>query len=219
MHYTKHTISSFIYHADIMVKNSRDVDAIRNAVGQYGYGEPEMDKGNRLLADLRQVTLKQHSAKSEKAKNFSRKQHLQMKIHKVYMKYLTIARIAFADDVKARRALVLDGVRGRRYNMWVFQVGSFCSIMLENDDDYLAVIRKYGISKNDIEQLKAQLAELNILSDRCLKSVGEVRKLTALRQQKVIEMQHYVSDFLKIARIALECTPQLLESLGVSVKS
>lgn len=219
MHYTKHTITSFIHQADVIVKNTYDVNDIRTAVNKYGYGESEIDEGKRLVAELRNVAMQQHMAKSEKAKNYKRKRALQAQVHKDYMKYVKIARIAFADDVKARKALVLDGARGRVYNEWLFQVSSFCSIMLENEEGYVKRIAKYGVSKEDIKTLKDRLVKLNRISDMCLKSVGEVRKLTAERQQKVLEMQRYVSDLLKIARIALEYSPQLLECLGLGVKN
>jgi len=219
MHYTKHSITSFIYHADLLVKNSMEVDDIRNAINKYGYGKSEIDRGNHLISELRSATMRQHMAKSEKVKNYKRKQELQMQVHKAYMKYVKIARIAFSDDVKARKALLLGGARGRVYNMWFAQVKTFCSIMLENGDEYPAVMARYGIGKEEIVRLNEQLGELNKLTDLCLKSVGEVRKLTDRRQKMVIETQHYLSDFLKIARIALEYSPQLLESLGVSVKS
>jgi len=219
MHYTKHTISSFIHQADVLVKNSREVDAIRSAVNKYGYGKSEIDKGDRLLAELRRVTMQQHVAKSEKVQNYKLKQILQAKIHKTYMKYVKLARIGFSEDIMARKALLLDGARGRVYSVWVFQVSSFCSIMLDEEKHYLTVMRRFGIEKADFEVLKEQLQELSYLSDKCLESVGELRKLTAQRQKKVIEVQHYVSDFVKIARIALEYSPQLLESLGVSVRS
>ncbi len=219
MHYTKHTISSFIYHAGIVLKNGRDVDAIRNAVNEYGYGEVEIDRGDRLLSELREVAHQQHIAKCDKHENYVRKQALQAKIHKSYMKYVKLARIGFADDVKARKALLLDGARGRVYNLWLFQVSAFCSIMLDNNEGYLSVMGKYGVAKYEIEYLRTQLTELTQLSDKCLESVGEVQSLTAKRQKLIIQMQNYISNFIKVARIALEASPQMLEALGVRVKS
>ncbi|MCU4176120.1 hypothetical protein [Carboxylicivirga sp. N1Y90] len=219
MHYTKHTITSFIHQADTIVKNGKQVDAIRNAVVKYGYDEQQMSAGEILVKELREIQIAQHEAKSEKVRNYKRKQNLQAQVHKLYMKYVKLGRIAFVNDVRARKALVLDGGRERTYNEWLYQVTAFCSIMLGNDNDYLEVMARFGVTKLDFEDLKKQLKELNKVSDLCLKSMGEVRELTAQRKRKVLEMQQYVSDFLKVARIALEYSPKLLESLGVAVKS
>nr|WP_319398087.1 hypothetical protein [uncultured Carboxylicivirga sp.] len=219
MHYTKQTITSFIHQAGILVHNSKNIDDIRNAVMQYGYDERRLDDGEQVFNVLKDVSFKQHQAKSVKVEQFKKKQDLQAKIHKEYMKYLKIARIAFAEDFKARNVLILDGSRERTYNEWYFQVSVFCSIMLKNDDGYQERMAQYGISSEQIEGLRQQLVVLNELNEECLKSAAELKRLTALRKKMVIKMQNYVSDFIKIARIALEHSPKALQSLGVSVKS
>lgn len=219
MHYTKQTITSFIHQAGILVHNSKNVDDIKNAVMQYGYDERRLDSGEQVYNELKKISYNQHRAKSMKGEKYKQKQELQKQIHKVYMKYLKIARIVFADDFKARSVLMLEGVRERTYKEWYFQVSVFCSIMLKNDDGYLERMAEYGIEKVRIEELKSQLGRLNELNDECLTCAGELRKLTAQRKQMVIEMQSYLSDFLKIARIALENSPKILQSLGVDVKS
>lgn len=219
MHYTKQTITSFIHQAGILVHNSKNVDDIKNAVMQYGYDERRLDDGEEVFSMLKEVAFKQHQAKSDKVEKFKKKQDLQMAIHKLYMKYLKIARIAFAEDFKARNVLILDGSRERTYKEWYFQVSVFCSIMLKNDDGYQDKMAQFGIASEKIEDLRRQLVVLNELNDECLKSAAELKRLTALRKKMVIKMQNYVSDFIKIARIALEHSPKALQSLGVNVKS
>ncbi|MCU4165357.1 hypothetical protein [Carboxylicivirga caseinilyticus] len=219
MHYTKQTITSFIHQAGILVHNSKNVDDIKNAVMQYGYDERRLDDGEKVFSMLKEISFKQHLAKSVKIEKFRQKQNLQSKIHRDYMKYLKIARIVFAEDFKARNVLILDGTRERTYKEWYFQVSVFCSIMLKNDDDYLGRMAKYGIEASKIEELRQQLVDLNDLNDECLKSAAELRQLTAQRKKMVVKMQNYVSDFIKIARIALEHSPKALQSLGVNVKN
>jgi len=184
----------------------------------YGYDEGRLLQGKKLYEELMQVSFEQEKARHAKHEVFTAKQTLQLSIHKLYMKYLKIARIVFADDLSAREALLLDGSRERTYVEWVFQVSAFCSNML-NNPDFLVAMAAYGISKKEISDLQKQLVEINIISDKGLKCVGELRRLTSLKKKKVLVMQNYVSDFLKIARIALEDNPQLLECLGVVVKS
>ncbi|MBS2097647.1 hypothetical protein [Carboxylicivirga linearis] len=219
MHYTKQTITSFIHQAGILVYNSKHVDDIKNAVMQYGYDERRLDDGEQVFKMLKEISFKQHQAKSDKMEKFKLKQDLQSKIHKEYMKYLKIARIAFAEDFKARNVLILDGGRERTYKEWYFQVSVFCSIMLKNDDGYQDRMAQYGIEVVKIEDLRKQLVKLNEVNDECIKSAAELKRLTAQRKKMVIKMQNYVSDFIKIARIALEHSPKALQSLGVGVNN
>ncbi len=219
MHYTKQTITSFIHQAGVLVQNSKNIDDVKNAVMQYGYDERRLESGEQVFNELKDLSYKLHVAKGNKVEAYKRKQDLQMHIHKVYMKYVKISRIAFADDLKAREVLLLDGGRERTYKEWYYQVSVFCSIMLKNDDSYLSVMSGFGINAGEISDLQKQLRDLSKLNDECLKSSGELRKITAQRKKMVVEMQNYVSDFLKIARIALEHSPKILQSLGVNVKS
>ncbi len=219
MHYTKSTIASFIHQAGILVHNSKSVDDIRNAVMQYGYDERRLTRGERVFEKLREISFKQEKAKTVKTEKYKLKQNLQKVIHKNYMKYLKIARIVFADDLKARNVLLLEGSRERTYKEWYFQVSVFCSIMLKNDDRYLQKMAVYGIDRSQIEILNKDLAELNKLRNECIKSSGELKKLTAEKRVLVVAMQDYVSDFIKIARIALENSPKVLKNLGLSVKN
>lgn len=219
MHYTKYSINSFIHQAGILVKNSQEVGVVREAVMQYGYDERRLKSGEQVFLKLKDLSYKQHKAKASKVELYRRKHELQLHVHKVYMKYLKIARIAFSEDLKARSVLLLDGGRARTYKDWYYQVSVFCSIMQKNDDGYLEVMAGFGIESEQIEELRVQLKSLGKLNDECIKSAGELRKLTADKKKLVVEMQSYVSDFLKIARIALEHSPKVLQSLGVDIKS
>lgn len=219
MHYTKQTISSFITKANILMVNSQKAEDIKDAVDKYGYDEERMAKGEALVKQLKELSEQQELQKSKKVLLFSEKKKLQQKVHKLYMKYLKLARIAFADDLIARRAMLLDGGRERTYNEWLIQVNAFVMTLLESDEHYLKAIGGYGVQKEQLVELQGMLVKLSKLSTECLIIAGELRKTTAAKQRKVIDVQNYISDFVKVARIALEYSPQSLKVLGIGVKS
>ncbi|MEL6903694.1 MAG: hypothetical protein AAFP07_22395, partial [Cyanobacteria bacterium J06606_4] len=70
--------------------------------------------------------------------------------------------------------------------------------------------------------LKAGLAELVAIEKANLtqeKEKGDVQAATQKRDAALDELKDWLSDFLAIAKIALEDDPQKLESLGVLVRS
>ena len=51
------------------------------------------------------------------------------------------------------------------------------------------------------------------------KEKGEAQAATKARDAAIDELQDWLSDYLAIAKVALEDNPQLLEGLGVLVRS
>lgn len=218
MHYTKYRIGHYVSDVKLLVQNSMSQPVVKKAVNRYGYDEAMLKVLKGLNEELSAVLIEQESAKIKKRDLYAERARVKNYIQKAYMKYLKLARIAFAEDLKVREALLLDGERARTYNDWFFQVTVFCSNLLTKES-WLNVMSRYGIVKDEIIQLDTSLKNLNRITETCIGAQGEVRRLTGLKSKKVLELQNHVSDYVKIARIALEKTPQLLESIGIGAKS
>jgi len=217
MHYTKYSIAHYVLDVEVLIVNSYRQPAIKKAVDKYGYDEAMLDVLKEVHQDLVGVLDEQAHAKSVKRDLYAERTLLKKQVQKVYMKYLKLARIAFVDDLKIREALLLDGERMRTYNEWLFQVAVFCSNLTANQD-WLSLLKRYGIARHDIVELDNWRNKLIRLTEKCIEAKGEVKRLTESKHKKVIEVQSCVSDYIKIARIALENKPKLLNCLGINVK-
>gem|GEM_PF-3839656 len=214
MHYTKHSISHYQDGVGQLVRNSMQQAAVKNEVVKFGYDETLLLQIQGLNEELSQVQSAQSKAKAEKVHLFQQKSDLLTEAKKNYMRYLKLSRIALGEDVKAAEALLLNGARSRTYNEMVFEMNVFASNLLANQQ-WSGALAGYNVSINDLENLQQSLGALNDLTDRCLEAQGEVRRLTVLKKKLLVELQGYVSDYVKIVRIALEKKPRLLVSLGI----
>ena len=80
-------------------------------------------------------------------------------------------------------------------------------------------LAEFGITE---QKLKAGLKEVEAIEAANLaqeKEKGEAQAATQKRDAALDELQDWLSDYLAIAKIALEEEPQLLEGLGVLQRS
>jgi len=217
MHYTKNSITNYQSGIELLLHNSLHQHSIKSAVTKFGYSEAQLNHINDLNKELTNVVHEVEQAKNEKRIVYRDKNDLLLKIKKQYMRYLKLTRIVLGEDPKASEALLLNGTRARTYKELLFQISAFVSNLM-NNSSWLNALAVYNIKSDDIEQLNNRLAELSHLSDKCLEAEGEVRRLTTLKKKKLVTIQGYVSDYVKVVRIAFEEEPKMLVSLGISTK-
>lgn len=217
MHYTKNSIINYQTGVELLFRNSIHQPGIKETVMKYGYDEAQLTHIYKRNDELTRLVSSIEQAKYQKTLLFGKKNELLRQIKKDYMRYLKLARIVLVNDVKAEEALMLNGARQRTIKELVFQISIFVSNLL-NNVEWLKALSIYNITEANIKQLNEQLKELSRLTERSLEAQGEVRRLTTLKKKMLVEIQSYVSDYVKVVRIALEEKPKLLQSLGIKVK-
>ena len=208
MHYTKHTKHEYLYKLKDITSMSIDVEDIRNVVSGYGYDSIKLAEGKRMAEELERLNNEVARKNISKKKKFAEKKKKQGEVHKKYMKFLKLSRIAFVDDVEAQESLLLTGARARTYEKWLGQVTVFVNNILSNAV-YMKALEKYGVLRVEVEVVKAKLVELEMLSSECVKITGVVRMLNHKIKKETIVMQHWLSSYIKVARIAMDENPKM----------
>ena len=203
MHYSKQKFESFLVNSRSILNISFNTRSIKEAIGDFGYTDERLEEGKRLYDDLVETAELQETKEEEKKLCFERKALFQAKLSSEYMKYLKIARIVFNKNEEAYLALALKGQRERTYDKWYHQVSVFCNNLLANEE-YLRKMNSFGIKKNDIKKIKNDLEGIQHISDECTRLSAKVSSLIKDKKIRTIKWQKWLSDFIKIVRIAVQ---------------
>lgn len=218
MHFTKFSKVDYISRLNHLFSESFKDEKIKLAVFKFGYTEQRLEEGRMLFNELNRLEQEHGTAMKNRADINHQKQQLYRYVNKQYMKYLKIARIAFDSHVEAHESLMLDGLREKTYGKWFAQVSVFCNNILSNKE-YWPYLESFGVKISQIEELKKQLNQLGLLSDRSIQMTGNVKMLTIQKKKQTLLVQDWVSNYIKIARIALEDAPIVLKKMGIAIKS
>jgi len=205
MHYSKQKFDDFIINSRSILDVSTKAEGVREAVGNFGYTDERLSEGRQLYEDLVGITKLQEIKEEERKVCFERKAAIQAKVSLDYMKYLKIARIVFSKDNEAFLSLALKGQRERTYEKWYHQVSVFCNNLLANDE-YLKKMNSFGIKEKNIQKLKVDLDSIQTVSDECTRLSARVSSLVKEKKFRTVRWQKWLSDFIKIVRIAIQDT-------------
>jgi hypothetical protein len=212
MHFTKLPYDKFVERVAELLSATLNDPAIVTATGRFGYDKNKIKTGDRILKDLQKIDTKQISALQRKVKLHEERGKLNLFVRKKYMKILQIARIAFDDDIIIKKSLQLEGAREKSLDLWINQVSIFANHLI-SEPNWMSVLKKYGIERKELYALMTDLDKLRSASMTCEQAKTEAKKLTQQKKLKIKELQNWISDFLKIAKIALEENPELYKKL------
>jgi hypothetical protein len=212
------SIENFFNRAQVAIDNALNLPTIQAYLKEYGYTPEKLNQGKSLYQTALDLQQKQRQKYGEQIAATENLNQLWDIAQASYMKYLKIARVAFKDNPGIATELDLNGTRKRNISGWLLQAQQFHKNALAKRQT-MATLAEYGIT---IEKLQASLAEVEAVSQANLvqdKEKGEAQNATRVRDQAIDKLDKWLSDFVAIARIALESEPQLLESLGILERS
>ena len=218
MNASRMNADEILFQAGVRINNSLSDPKVLNAVSPFGYTEVKFNEGETLLSEATTLVETQKREYGELDAAQTAFEDERKAAHGNYMDMLAICKIAFKNDVRAISTLDLTGRRASTISGWLKQTTGFYRAILANDD-WKAVLAGFGQTE---EKLNAELAAVQgvaTASETKKKEMGDAQNATQERDMKLEELIEWVNDYEVIARIALADKPQLLEKLGIVVKS
>ena len=212
------SIPELLMEANMAIENTLNDPEILAAVTEFGYDEAAVNAGKVLYDNTNQL---QQQQLKEYGDQYSATSAFKTKLAEAkssYMRFVKIARIAFKNDYDVFQKLGLTGARKHSFSGWFAQVEQFYNNAL-SDPDVMAKFSKFGVTQEKLEQGKQLALETQASDVNKKKEIGEAQQATLTRDTSADALDDWLGDYKAIAKIALEDKPQLLEKLGILVRS
>lgn len=133
-----------------------------------------------------------------------------------YNDALTLARIAFKNDLDAQRALRLGGDRKDSLSGWLEDARAFYRQLL-NSTSWTKALDRFGYTAEKLTRELAGVEEIGRLKSIQEKEKGEARGATEARDRLMDETNQWFGELKAVAKVAFRSDPQKLERLGLVV--
>ncbi len=212
----KRSIEGHLAQAHTLLENAMTHPQINIILAEYGYTLIRLQEGEALLNEAK-------ACQSEKDRCYSQKKALANELKQkldqlkaLYTKHLRIARFAFVNDTFLQEQLQLNGTRKSDNEGWIAQVYKFYTRL---EKDPATLMKKYGATAEELTQGKT-LTEAIMNLRRQLQSVrGDAQSATQKRNKVNKELTVWLTRFKRVGKGALQEDSQLLESLGILVRT
>ena len=217
MNKSKLTISDFLHQCNLRIMGAMNDETILTRVSGMGYNTDRLNAGKILLDEV--VVLHQKIVKenAELAHAYDLRNKEREEADSLYIKYFTLAKIAFAHDSAAFVALHLNARTTPSLNGWLSQTKNFYTLLLQNQN-WTDSLQAFNVSRHDLEAGLKEVLDVEAAASVILKEKGEAQDAVDKRDAKLDELNRWINDFESVARLALAASPQQLEKLGIVVK-
>ncbi|MCG8578291.1 MAG: hypothetical protein MI866_00140 [Bacteroidales bacterium] len=212
------TISEFLYHCKLRINNSLNDERIQSKVAILGYTPERLNEGKKLLDDAEQACVVFDKEHGDVVAAFDQRNTEKENADRSYNTFVAIGRIALKDDQAAITTLLLGKSKPRTLSGWLKRTGNFYNNLLSNDK-WLAAYASYNITEEQLREGLNQVKNVSSYAEVIMREKGDAQSATKARDAKLDALNEWVMDYLSIVKIALDDEPQLLEKLGIVVKS
>jgi sulfur relay (sulfurtransferase) DsrF/TusC family protein len=139
-------------------------------------------------------------------------------VEKTFFNTRDIVRELSKNDHDLQNRLKFSPMGRLSHGDWI-QTGVELYESILRETAFLERLARFNLTVDRLHREKQELVTLRDLRNRTLVEEGEAQEATRLRNQKLEELDDYCSLLKTIAAIALQDRPQLMETLGVMVRS
>ncbi|MFK8267924.1 hypothetical protein [Capnocytophaga cynodegmi] len=201
-----------------MFENLSKEGDLKTELAEYGYDDAKIAEGKALYDEARKTfdaNIKETREETSASLAFQEKyQNAQKK----YITHRKKARIVFEDNEEALRQLKLKGSAARAIAAAMEEMRAFYQL-LDTTPNLLTPLKQLKINEEDVKNQLQELPEVEKAYATYLQEKGESQQATRDKNKAFETLDKWVSKFHKVAKIALEDRPQLLEALGKFVRS
>ena len=211
----KKGISQRIENAQLLINGALGQPAVSQELAKVGYPKKEIEKGRALLnkvIELQTAKTTKYGLQLSTSEEFKQEQATAWE---KYIYHVQSARLAFRNDVGRQKRLQLNVSRQRTIAVWMEQARFFYQEIRQMSDQFAVM----GVTDEELAQTQAMIEAMSSARQHYKSLIGEAQMATQQRNAALKDLDVWVRKFTKVARIALEEQDQLLEGMGLLVRS
>ena len=207
----KSTIADQLADAQKAINNAQADPEIKALLAAYGYNQSKLAEGSKLAASVEAAILARTNALGAQAAASETFADAQAQAFKAYQSLSKVARAAA--DPATLTGLGLDGPMPR-------SAGDFqkAALKLFNGNS-LNALAEYGYDQARLTAERAKISAFQAASEGQDVAKGALQQANAEQAAALTALNKWTAKYLKIARVALDAKPQLLEKLGVIART
>ena len=214
---TKKAISDCLTHAGITIHNTMEDQQIASLVAVYGYGPDKMAEGLAILNKAMSAVQAQVATTGACQTATAELRRITQEAHLAYRGLAAVARAAFGRTSPTLTTLGLNRPVPTRQGEFVTMATALFDNVLGDPNLAAAVERYYTADRLTAE--KAKITAMDAALQARAAANGAAQQATVDQREALITLQNWIGAFRRIARIALNGQPQLLEKLGILVRN
>jgi len=202
----------------IALENAVNQTEIATTMAEFGYDATKIAEGKQFLEA---TVLAYNTNKQEDDETVASRSDFDNKkaaLTKTYAMQRKKAKIVFRNDEVILKKLDLTGAVPKAYASWLQLLKTFYN-GIQSDPAIQSKLTVLQLTSEDVSNGLVAITELETARSLYLKEIGESQDATKAKDQAFELIDKWMMDFNAVARIAMKDRPQLLEALGLLVRS
>lgn len=202
----------------VALENLVNQAEIAAAMAEFGYGPEVVATGKQLFDTARAAFDKNTVEDVETNEAYDDFKQQFDALREVYTLHRKKAKVVFMNNELTLKNLGLTGNIPEVYVSLMEKIRMFYHLLNGNADQ----LQQLATLKVTQEEVTAALAAIEAVENaraEYLREVGESQDATKIKDKMMAALEDWMQRMLRVARIALEDNPQLMESLNVLVRS
>lgn len=177
-----------------------------------------LKKGKALYDIVITLSEKQKKEQQEESLAYDNFHELKTECKAVAKRNFRLIKLGSRTDGDLQNRLKIFTPKANGIEEWIMQTKEIYNGVL-NEPAFLAALAKYKITAASLNKDIKKLELLKKLRDEAMSEKGQAQEATRVRNEKMEELEDYCYELKTIALLELENQPQLLEMLGILVRS
>lgn len=208
------SITDVFAQAKTYLQNANAQPDVLKSLGQHGFSPRRMQEGDTLLNNAVLLHTQKVQKYGEKSSIAAQLKENTQQARETFLDHVAIVKFAFRKDPITLAQFNVEKV-SHRINSWPMQANYFYA----KAGEHIAQLSQHGLTAEELAQGQAMVEAVTLARNQRILSKGEAEETTRLRDMSVKALKAWMSEFRTVAKLALKESPQLLESLGIMVRT